>query len=176
MSRLDPYRTLLLDATWNPVRAISWKRAVILDMQDRVDVVEYYDEVIHTPNRDIPLPAVIRLRQYLKVFSRGVSFTRRNVLLRDAFECQYCGARPGTQELTLDHVVPRSRGGGMSWDNVVTACKPCNHVKGSRTPREAAMELRRLPRKPLYLPVVRPGIEHEETPREWLGYLRLATG
>lgn len=176
MSRLDAYRTLLLDATWHPVRAISWKRAIILDMEDRIDVVEYYDDVVHTPNREVPLPAVVRLRQYLKVYSRGVSFTRRNVLLRDGFECQYCGERPGTSELTLDHVLPRSRGGPMTWENVVAACKQCNRDKGSRTPREAAMELKKAPKKPLYLPIVRPGVEHAETPREWLDYLRVVNG
>jgi len=175
MSRLDGIRSLLLDATYAPIRAISWKRAIVLDLQDRIDVVEYYDEVVHTPHDALPLPAVVRLRQYLKVFSRGVSFTRRNVLLRDGFECQYCGARPGVGELTLDHVLPRSRGGLLTWDNVVAACKPCNRRKGSRTPHEAKMVLRRRPEKPLCLPIVRPGLSWAETPAEWAEYLR-ATG
>jgi 5-methylcytosine-specific restriction endonuclease McrA len=172
MSRLDGFRTLLLDATFRPLRAISWKRAIILDMQDRVDVVEYYDEVVRTPSTALPLPAVVRLRQYLRVFRRGVAFTRRNVLLRDVFECQYCGARPALHALTLDHVVPRSRGGTMCWENVVTACRRCNHCKGSRTPREAHMRLRRMPRRPMFLPVVRAGLD-AEAPEEWAEYLRV---
>ncbi len=172
MSRLDGIRTLLLDATWRPLRTISWKRAMILEMQDRVDVVEHYEEVVRTPSRALPLPAVVRLRQFLKVYTRGVSFTRRNVLLRDGFQCQYCGVCPPTSELTLDHVLPRSRGGPMSWDNVVAACALCNRRKGSRTPREARMTLRSRPEKPLYLPIRRPGVEHDDTPAEWAFYLQ----
>lgn len=171
MSRLDGYRTLLLDATYQPLRTISWKRAIILDMQDRVDVVEYYDEVVHTPSTALPLPAVVRLRQYLRVFRRGVAFTRRNVLARDGFACQYCGARPPLGELTLDHVIPRSRGGSLCWENVVTACQRCNRRKGSRTPREAHMRLLRLPARPTFLPVVRAGMDGNP-PEEWVAYLR----
>lgn len=176
MSRLDGIRTLLLDATYRPLRAVSWKRAIVLDLQDRVDVVEYYDEVVHTPSTTVPLPAVIRLRQYLRLYHRGVAFTRRNVLLRDKFQCQYCGDRPAMRELTLDHVVPRSRGGAMSWENVVAACQTCNHRKGSRTPREARMILRRAPSRPLFLPVLRPGLGGDETPVEWTEYLEVVNG
>ncbi|MBW2255483.1 MAG: HNH endonuclease [Deltaproteobacteria bacterium] len=175
MSRLDGFRTLLLDSTFRPLRAISWKRAIILDMQDRVDVVEYYDEVVRTPSTALPLPAVVRLRQYLRVLRRGVAFTRRNVLMRDTFECQYCGDRPGYRELTLDHVVPRSRGGVLCWENVVTACQRCNRRKGSRTPHEARMRLLRLPKRPTFLPVVRAGAD-EEAPVEWVEYLHAVGG
>lgn len=172
MSRLDGLRTLLLDATYRPMRAISWQRAIVLDLQDRVDVVEYYDEVVHTPRTAIPLPAVMRLRQYLKLYRRGVPFTRRNVLLRDRHECQYCGARPAVAHLTLDHVVPRARGGSMSWENVVTCCETCNRRKGCNTPREARMPLRREPTRPLVLPVQRRGVVMVEgAPEEWRMYL-----
>ncbi len=171
MSRLDGCRTLLLDSTCRPLKAIPWQRAIVLDLQDRVDVVEYYEEVVHTPTRALPLPAVIRIRQYLRLSARGVGFTRRNVLLRDDFECQYCGEAPPPRALTLDHVIPRSRGGPMTWENVVAACRPCNHRKGSRTPREARMPLRTVPVRPLYLPVLRAGLADPDPPEEWKLYL-----
>ena len=171
MSRLDGFRTLLLDSTFRPLKTLPWQRAIVLDLQDRIDVVEYYDEVVHTPSRDIPLPAVVRLRQYLRLETRGVSFTRRNVLLRDGYRCQYCGSEPAPRCLTLDHVVPRSRGGPMTWENVVAACQECNHRKGSRTPREARMPLRSVPVRPLFLPVVRAGQAFLDPPDEWKLYL-----
>lgn len=159
------------------MRAIPWQRAITLDLQDRVDVVEYYDEVVHTPRVALPLPAVMRLRQYLKLYRRGVPFTRRNVLLRDRHECQYCGSRPAVARLTLDHVVPRARGGAMSWENVVTCCEICNRRKGCRTPREAHMPLRREPTRPLVLPMLRPGLRmSEEAPQEWRLYLDAVNG
>ena len=93
------------------------------------------------------LPTVIRLRQYVRVPFRQLPLTRRNVFHRDGHTCQYCGARG--EQLSIDHVVPRSRGGGDTWENVTTACLSCNVRKGSRTPKEADMPLSRVPRRPL---------------------------
>ena len=174
MSRLDGFRTLMLDSAFRPLRTIPWQRAVVLDLQDRVDAIEYYDEVVRTPSTVFPLPAVVRLRQYLRLARPGVSFSRRNVLLRDAFQCQYCGCRPPIRELTMDHVLPRSRGGGTTWDNVVTACRRCNVRKGNRTPREARMTLATHPRRPLCLPLQRTTLTGEDLPPEWVDYLDLA--
>lgn len=117
-------------------------------------------EVIHTPARAIQIPRVIQLIHYDRVPRRGVRFTRRNVFYRDRSRCQYCGRGFMQRELNLDHVVPLSKGGKSTWDNVVTACVACNSRKGSRTPIEAGMSLVRRPFKPAGHPVLRAG---------WLG-------
>jgi 5-methylcytosine-specific restriction endonuclease McrA len=104
---------------------------------DRVVVVSHYDKEIRSPSMAFPLPSVVSLKTYVKP-SRHPAFTRFNVFLRDKFRCQYCGS---PDDLTFDHLVPRSRGGTTAWDNVVTACSPCNLRKGSKSVREAGMAL-----------------------------------
>jgi len=99
------------------------------------------------------VPEVVSLCKYDRVPSVAVSFSRRNVFKRDHFMCQYCGDRPGTDELTIDHVMPRSRGGGSSWENCVLACMHCNKRKADRTPEEANMLLRKKPTKPRWRPL-----------------------
>jgi len=105
----------------------------------------------HDANRlirdDLLLPTVIRLRQFVRVPYRQMPLTRRNVFQRDGHRCQYCGAMD--ERLSIDHVIPRSRGGADTWENVTTACLPCNVRKGNRTPREAGMPLARPPHRPL---------------------------
>ena len=112
-------------------------------------------EVIRTPTRTIPIPRVIQLIDYDRLPSREVRFTRRNIFYRDRNRCQYCGNVFRQKDLNLDHVIPLSRGGSSSWDNVVCACVPCNTRKGSRTPDEAGMKLWRKPKKPVGHPVLR---------------------
>lgn len=107
-----------------------------------------HDEFVRTPRYLILVPRVIRLVAYDKVPRRDVRFSRRNVLARDEHRCQYCGRRFSLSQLSLDHVVPRSRGGRSTWTNVVAACTPCNTRKGGRLPAEASMNLRRLPQPP----------------------------
>ena len=101
-----------------------------------------------------PIPLVIRLVHYVRLPHRNVPPTRSAIMLRDAHTCQYCGEMPGRQELTVDHVLPRSQGGAHSWQNLVTACKPCNQRKGSLTPDEAQMRLIRHPFQPSYVALV----------------------
>lgn len=125
------------------------------DLPPRAD-----DPVIHTPTRSIRIPRVIQLVYYDRLPSREVRFTRRNIFHRDRNRCQYCGRIYPQRKLNLDHVVPVSRGGGSSWENVVCACIRCNTRKGCRTPDEAGMTLVRRPRKPAGHPMVRAG---------WLG-------
>lgn len=115
------------------------------------------DDVVHTPRRTIRIPRVIQLMHYDRVPRREVRFTRRNIFFRDRNRCQYCGRVFRQSELNLDHVIPLSRGGGSSWDNVVCACVSCNSRKGNRTPHEAGMLLVRHPRKPAGHPVLRAG-------------------
>ena len=123
------------------------------------------DEVIRTPSRSIRIPRVIQLVYYDRVPHREVRFTRRNIFYRDKNRCQYCGKVFPQRELNLDHVVPLSRGGRSGWDNVVTACIPCNSRKGSRTPEEVGIKLYRQPKRPAGHPVLRAnwiGACHEE--------------
>lgn len=115
------------------------------------------DQVIRTPSRTIRIPRVIQLLHYDRLPRREVRFTRRNIFFRDRNRCQYCGRTFAQKRLNLDHVVPLSRGGRSSWDNVVCACIECNSRKGSRTPEEAGMHLVRPPRRPAGHPVLRAG-------------------
>lgn len=114
-------------------------------------------ETIVTPRREIRIPRVIQLLHFDRVPRRDVRFTRRNIFFRDRNRCQYCGRIFPQAELNLDHVVPLSRGGLSSWDNVVCACIPCNSKKGNRTPHEAGMHLTRVPKRPAGHPVLRAG-------------------
>jgi 5-methylcytosine-specific restriction endonuclease McrA len=134
---------LVLNADFRPLSYFplslwSWQDAVKAVFLDRVNIVSHYDDVVHSPSFAMRLPSVIALKQYIPI-SRRPAFTRFNVFLRDRFGCQYCGEQFPTQELTFDHVIPRSRGGHTLWTNVVTACSSCNLEKGNRTPREAGM-------------------------------------
>ncbi len=105
---------------------------------ERVNVVSVYNHKIHSPSSEMALPSVISLKEYIPV-SRRPAFTRFNVFLRDRFACQYCGDGFPTHDLTFDHVIPRSRGGRTTWDNVVTACSPCNLQKGDHLPHKINM-------------------------------------
>ncbi len=124
--------------SYYPLSLWSWQEAVKAVVADRVNVVSVYSRVIHSPSAEMPLPSVISLKEYIPT-SRRPAFTRFNVFLRDRFTCQYCGESLPTHELTFDHVIPRSKGGRTTWDNVITACSPCNLIKGNRLPMQAQM-------------------------------------
>ncbi len=136
----DACPALVLNADYRPLSYYplslwSWQDAIKAIFLDRVNIVALYDRVVHSPSAELRLPSVVSLKSYVKP-TRNPAFTRFNVFLRDRFSCQYCGAR---EDLTFDHLVPRSRGGMTTWENVVTACSPCNLFKGSRLPAEAEM-------------------------------------
>jgi len=163
-------RTLVLDQGYQPHRVVTWQKAVTLLFGGKVEVVEQYDEVIRSPSVAVPMPAVVRLMRAVRRRHQVVRFSRRNVLVRDELTCQYCGDALPEPLLTMDHVVPRSRGGRTAWDNVVAACQPCNSKKGNRTPPEARMTLRRDPFRPARLPerAFRVGDDVPDTWRDWL--------
>lgn len=163
--------TLLLNATYEPMKVISWQRAITLLFLDKAELVEAYDEVIRSINHAVQKPAVVRLRRYARQ-DRKVKFSRVNIYRRDDFSCQYCGAQPGAAALTLDHVLPRARGGKTEWTNIVTACVGCNAAKADRTPEQARMPLPRKPFKPSTMPMVSP---HECHHPGWKDYLGLAS-
>ncbi|ROP84092.1 5-methylcytosine-specific restriction endonuclease McrA [Stella humosa] len=134
---------LVLNADFRPLSYFplslwSWQDAVKAVFLDRVNIVSQYDRVIRSPTFEMRLPSVISLKDYVAT-ERRPAFTRFNVFLRDRFHCQYCGGHFPTHELTFDHVIPRSRGGRTTWENVVTACGGCNLLKGSHLPREVGM-------------------------------------
>jgi len=135
---------LVLNASYEPLNITSWKRAVILLLKGKAEHLEGDGRYI-LPN--LPWPTVIRLRHYVKVPYKDIPLTRRNVMHRDSHCCQYCGYTG--EDLTLDHVLPKSRGGADAWENLVTACMRCNIRKGNRTPKEANMPLFKAPKKPM---------------------------
>jgi 5-methylcytosine-specific restriction endonuclease McrA len=136
-------KVLVLNASYEPLNITGWRRAVILMLKGKAEQIEHNGKYLY---RDFPLPTVIRLRHYVTVPYREIPLTRRNILNRDHHSCQYCGYTGS--DLTLDHIVPRSRGGVDSWENLTTACMRCNIKKGSRSPKEANLFLRNQPRRP----------------------------
>jgi 5-methylcytosine-specific restriction endonuclease McrA len=133
--------TLVLNTAFEPCNVISVKRAMTLVMGGKAVVEAPSDQIIHTSTATFPAPSVIRLMVYRRIPRMSRSVSRKNILLRDRFTCQYCGVMNIGAKLTLDHVQPSSRGGGNTWTNLVTACKACNHKKADRTPTEAGMRL-----------------------------------
>lgn len=147
----DNCPALVLNADYRPLSYYplslwSWQDAIKAVCMDRVNIVSSYDTVVRSPSFEMKLPSVISLKSYVKP-ARYPAFTRFNLFLRDRFLCQYCGTK---HELTFDHVIPRSRGGQTTWENVVTACAPCNLKKGGKLPQAAGM----FPMQKAYKPTV----------------------
>lgn len=164
-------RTLVLDQSYQPHRVVSWQRAVTMLFQDKIEVLEEYDEDIRSVSITIKMPAVVRLLHRITGKKRAVKFSRINVATRDGFRCQYCGDKHELRKLTYDHVVPRAKGGRTSWENIVMACYGCNAKKGAQSVHRAGMKLRKKPAKPRYLPVVVFRIDPRATlPEQWANW------
>jgi 5-methylcytosine-specific restriction endonuclease McrA len=143
------FPALVLNADYRPLSYFplslwSWQETIKAVFLDRVQVIAHYDQTVRSPSFEMKLPSVVSLKEFVDQ-DRSPAFTRFNVFLREGFACAYCGS---PDDLTFDHVLPRSRGGRTTWDNIVAACSPCNLRKGGRTPREADMFPRRSPRQP----------------------------
>jgi len=169
---------LLLNASFEPLAVISTRRAVSLVLRGRVEGVSGEVVTVHGASQTFTIPTVIRLRRYVNVPRRGARWSRRGVLRRDGYRCVYCGARAGDLQggrvltrgdFTVDHLVPRSRGGKSTWSNTACACRACNQRKRDRTPREAGMKLLWEPKTPRTSYLVVSG----EVPASWKVYLRL---
>ncbi len=146
---LKHYPALVLNADYRPLSYYPlslwpWQEAIKAAFLDRVVIVAEYDAVVRSQRQAFRIPSVVVLKDYIRP-QKTVAFTRFNLFLRDAFQCQYCGAKG---DLTFDHVLPRSRGGRTTWDNVVAACSPCNLRKGNRTLRGSGLQLWRPPKAP----------------------------
>ena len=167
---------LLLNASYEPLAIIPRRRAVSLMLRGRVDAATEEALAIRTTAVSLQIPTVLRLRRYVNVPRRGASWSRRGVLQRDGYRCIYCGVQAGElrrgqqllkQDFTVDHIIPRSKGGGNTWGNTACACPACNHRKGNRTPHEAGMPLRWEPKTPRVGYIVATG----EVPAAWKMYL-----
>lgn len=163
--------TLVLNRNWQAVGVATVARSLTLVAGERARIVDptdfqqytWADWARLTPPEDQPfvqavtfrlrVPEVIVLTEYDRVPNNAVAFSRRNIYKRDHFTCQYCGSRPGTEELTIDHVLPRSRGGTSTWENCVLACLDCNARKADRLPEEASMPIRKSPVRPSWRPM-----------------------
>lgn len=144
---------LVLNQDYSALTICSVQRAIILIHLRKAEVVEAEaDRFVRSPSVKYPWPSVVRLKMYVRVPYRRIGLSRKNVLRRDRFQCQYCGGR---SDLTVDHIMPKSRGGHDTWENLVAACTDCNNRKGDRTPREANMELRRKPFRPSHVMFIR---------------------
>jgi 5-methylcytosine-specific restriction endonuclease McrA len=166
-------QTLLLNASYEPLKVVHWKKAIILCCQGKVEIISVYDREVRAVSISFKLPSVIRLLRYVTIRRRFdyVPFSRANIYARDDHKCQYCGDALPTSELTFDHIVPVARGGRKDWENIVTCCVSCNRKKGGRTPAEAGMHLVRLPKRPASTPAIRITIGLRNAPASWRDYL-----
>lgn len=161
---------LVLNASYEPLSVVSSRRATCLVLAEKAEMLEDDGTVLHSERQTVACPSVIRLRYMVKVpYVRRTALSRRAIFARDDHRCQYCGARADS----IDHVMPRSRGGPHTWENVAAACRPCNLGKRDRTPEEAGMKLAkpcRAPRQSAWVVVAVSGI-----PDSWRQYLPLAS-
>jgi 5-methylcytosine-specific restriction endonuclease McrA len=166
-------QTLVLNASYEPLRVVSWQKAITLLFQGKVEVIAVYDREIHGVTVRVKLPSVLRLLRHVRMKRpfADVPFSRANVYARDDHSCQYCGRRFAPGHLTFDHVVPVARGGHKGWDNIVTCCIPCNRRKGDGTPEEAGLRLVRRPRRPPVLPTLVLTFGTHRAPESWRDYL-----
>lgn len=164
-------KVLVLNSTYEPLNVCSARRALVLVLKDKAEILEKSETEFHSERASFPVPLVIRLTSYVHVPRRtGMRITRRAVFARDRHRCQYCGSE---RHLTVDHVIPRSKGGRDTWDNVVTSCAPCNRKKADRPPHLAGLRLLATPRAPEPSAFV---LLHVDTVHEaWRPYLGLAS-
>ena len=140
---------LALNQSFQPMSITNAKKAIILVFLGKAEIVEKNCEFVHSVNDKFPLPSIVRLTRYINVPRKRIILTRKNLIKRDNHQCQYCGMK--RVPLTIDHVIPKVRGGGDTWENLVSACVKCNNQKGNRTPEEAGLRLLKKPKKPNHI-------------------------
>lgn len=151
-----------------PLSTISWQDAICLIYQQKATAIEYYDEEVRSPTTSMRIPSVIVLKEY-KFFKKYAKLNKFNIKLRDEFTCQYCGKIYSHRSLTIDHVHPKSKGGGHSWTNLVAACKPCNNAKRDK---QDAVKVK--PYRPTYYELAKKLLKHERITNEhWDQYIRV---
>ncbi len=137
---------LVLNASYEPINICAARRALVLVLKGVASAEELSNSSVHSARRSVKLPSVIRLLEYRRIPHQTRALSRKNILMRDRYTCQYCHKTLPSAEMTLDHVIPRSRAGESTWENLVACCHRCNNRKGSRTPEEAGLKLARVPR------------------------------
>lgn len=179
---------LVLNADYSPLGIINWKRAMVWYIKYEntnlgLEIIDFYqNDCIIGTNKKYPIPAVTKTRKYFRIHNTLVKFSRKNIYIRDNYTCQYCGIQPHINQLTYDHVIPKSawpydsKTSPTNWTNIVTACTQCNRKKGNKTPKQANMPLINLPIEPKknykYLPVMdRLNNIRADIPSEWTYYL-----
>ncbi len=163
-------RVLVLNQNYEPMSVCSARRAIIMQLLGKVEVVETYDGVkVRSVSRALPLPSVVRLGSYIKVPYKKILLTRKNIIKRDHHTCQYCSDTAGP--MTVDHITPKSYGGADTWENMVCACEKCNNRKGDRLPEMAGMKLLRRPRRPSHITFIQSFIGISDD--RWKPYLFL---
>ncbi len=158
---------LVLNQSFQPLSVTNVKKAIIMIYLDKAEIVEKNCEFIHTVSERFPLPSIVRLKRYINVPRKRVILSRKNILKRDGNQCQYCGKK--SVPLTIDHVIPRYRGGKDTWENLVCACVSCNNKKGNRTPTEAGLIMMRKPQRPNHIYFIRYTVGNVD--KRWKPYL-----
>lgn len=186
--KIQNTKCLVLNADYTPLTIINWQKAMTWSFKHEynhtvgVEIIDFYkdDHIMGTGNKKYPIPAVVRTMKFFRVNGSRVKFSRKNLFIRDNYTCQYCGNTPESNQLTYDHVVPKSlwnndKQSPTTWTNIVTACITCNRKKGNRTPKQANMPLKDLPVMPQknkkYLPIVFHLVKMNKIPDEWELYL-----
>jgi hypothetical protein len=144
-------KTLVLNAGYEPIRVVSWEKAMVLLLTEKAEMIKAYKRFVRSARHSFQLPQIIKLKRYVTNFTLAagaIAYSRHNVFKRDKFQCQYCGKKLSEKSATLDHIIPKSKGGQDSWDNTVCCCMNCNSRKGNRSPEESHMVLLRPPRRP----------------------------
>ena len=167
----ETLRTLVLSQGYEPIKVISWQRAIALLSLGKIEVIEEYDHSIRSVSLVIKAPAVVRLLTAFRRHKNKVKFSRVNIFARDKYSCQYCGVKGKLSELTYDHVVPRAQGGKTEWKNIATCCYDCNSRKRDRTPEQAKMRLRSQPSQPTWVPVMTVQVSQTSAPDAWRDYM-----
>lgn len=170
------FKALVLTPWMAPHGIIPWYESISAMFGKKVLVLEEYSETVSSPSITVRIPAVVVLRKAIARTKRDVKFSRANVYQRDDHRCQYCGAKKPTRELTYDHVVPFSKGGKTVWENIATACSPCNTKKDDKTLERSGMRLLKKPVRPKSLPITSVMALPAEVPALWLPYLEGHSG
>ena len=165
------HQTLVLSQSYEPIKIVSWQRAITLLFLGKVEVIEEYDRGIKTTSVLIKIPAVVRLLKAFRRHHKPVKFSRVNIYGRDRYTCQYCGAKKSISVLTYDHVVPRAQGGKTTWTNIATCCEDCNRKKANRTPAQAGMLLLKAPVQPTATPTLVVTVSKTSVPDAWRDFL-----
>ncbi len=160
---------LKVDSSFKPIEVVSWQEAFVLTYVGKAWAVEYTDKWVNSATKRFQLPSVIALYQFIDEKFFRLPCTRKNIIIRDEYTCQYCGNRFRDEELTVDHIIPRSKGGEQEWDNVAAACIKCNQAKSDYYLKDAPVTLLRPPMKPTFRAMIR--LRFKNSNMSWTSYL-----